>query len=389
MHPTKSDYVLLVASNDWRFSMPDLLREDILLIDLDAQHLVHGKNTAIVNITSLPAEYHRVSLDGKIKMSGSEALDRILSHFRITEFFAAKICMEKGLSALFLFVRRPNNLVFIYSSTSYHQGRIMFLNPCPEMQPLECKPIWSLLQQAIKYHHDQKRILNNHNNHNPFIVKMAPDDEIEYKLTLSPPVDIWILASSLWDLIDSGGFVGYVCHWSKHLMFWQFDNYLYEIQSPPEETGYISFIPCPDSSYLVKHKRFAYDQLRRCEKIHIGATVNGSFEDFLADQFPNLAYVRHPPFQRIRYDVEIESLETGNYFSIIFDQCCIKDNRYPPLFQCEVEYCNSRTAGKPSDVFSELRESFDFTKYFLNSHEVSYNEDFYSKLSFVRDCQLS
>ena len=50
-----------------------------------------------------------------------------------------------------------------------------------------------------------------------------------------------------------------------------------------------------------------------------------------------------PPFQRVRYDVQCESMRTGHVYGIFFDRCSLLAAPEVVLSQCELEYRRSRS----------------------------------------------
>jgi len=110
-------------------------------------------------------------------------------------------------------------------------------------------------------------------------------------------------------------------------------------------------------------------------------------EDYLAINYSEINYKKLSPFNRKRYDINLESLDTGNIYSIMFDYCVPFDKRNQLLIQCEIEYLKSRTVGGCRQVQEELKTVFEFTKKELTKLKIDHKATFYSKLSFLRDIQ--
>ncbi len=188
-------------------------------------------------------------------------------------------------------------------------------------------------------------------------------------------------------MVKSCKFTGFVPQFLDNFNQWDFDNYLYEVLSPKESQGYISFIRCPDNKYVVKQKKYTQDSLERIEIRTKNVVIDGSMEDYLAINYPNINYKRMSPFNRKRFDINLESLDTGNIFSIMFDKSLPFEKRDRLLSQCEVEYLKSRTVGNCIKVEEELKMVFEFVKRELTKLKIDHKETFYSKLSFLRDIQ--
>ncbi|WP_406498319.1 hypothetical protein OG936_27830 [Streptomyces sp. NBC_00846] len=62
-----------------------------------------------------------------------------------------------------------------------------------------------------------------------------------------------------------------------------------------------------------------------------------------------------PPFQRVRYDVQCESMRTGHVYGIFFDRCSLLTAPEVLLSQCELEYRRSRSV-LDHDADEVLRE---------------------------------
>ena len=92
-----------------------------------------------------------------------------------------------------------------------------------------------------------------------------------------------------------------------------------------------------------------------------------------------------PAFRRKRFDVNFESLETGNVFGVYFDICRTVDLPTHGFAQCEVEYCRSRTFGPIRQVMEEFERVARFTEDFLTRHATRFEHNLYSKLDFARE----
>ena len=94
-----------------------------------------------------------------------------------------------------------------------------------------------------------------------------------------------------------------------------------------------------------------------------------------------------PPFRRARYDVHVESLPSGNVYSLVFDRSTVVGREDAVLHQAEVEYVHSRTLEDPDvgTMLTELEAVAQWVRRLLASERVAFTEGYYSKLSFLRD----
>ncbi len=92
-------------------------------------------------------------------------------------------------------------------------------------------------------------------------------------------------------------------------------------------------------------------------------------------------------YVRVRYNVMLESLDTGHVFSIMFDECSA-DDAPDVLHQVEVEYVRSRALARPAaydEVLAEFESLNVWTRLFLDAHNVGFVEDHLSKLSWLKN----
>ena len=92
-----------------------------------------------------------------------------------------------------------------------------------------------------------------------------------------------------------------------------------------------------------------------------------------------------PAYRRKRFDVNFESLDTGNVYGIFFDICrTVGADKSASFGQCEVEYCRSRTYAPFTQILEQFEVACGYAERFLRMHGVDYRADLYSKLDFVR-----
>lgn len=381
---------LLLCPIAWRNKLPKQITQDFVMLSLEASRCRAGFNTAVLTIDDAATPYRLLSASNAVLAEGELPMNRMLSDVGLTEEFRSFLGSSNiDLVPLFLIRNDDHNQVVTYSATILHEGTILFLNSNPDERTErlpEFQPITECLRLALTNHHKNKLPLNNHNNQNPFLKKANPDEEIEYKLNLHPGTDIWYITQRFYELFRRGVLQGFMLHFDRQLMLWEFENHLFEIVAPLSERGYISFIPCPFEKYIVKQKTYSEDALKRIERSKKGVELAGSFEDYLATSYPGLAFKKHPPFTRLRYDVDIESLESGSHYSVMLDRSFLLDTTaYPPLIQVEIEYMETRTVGAVRNLMGELESIHHFVKETLLEERIEFEETFYSKLTYLKD----
>lgn len=211
--------------------------------------------------------------------------------------------------------------------------------------------------------------------------------EIESKVDVFGQVSIWALASHLSTLVGSDVLPGFVPDVGNEVQRWEMHQQTCEVLSPPEQVGYIAFSEQPTGAYL-KYKRFAKDGLRREENIRkLDASPQVPLEQFLATEHPELRVRSLAPFSRTRFDVNVESAETGHFYGIEIDEVIEHGNGHV-LRQVEVEYQKSRVHDglEQSTIVPELDRLTGLIQSYLGGRGVAHTRSYYSKLSFLRDC---
>ena len=211
--------------------------------------------------------------------------------------------------------------------------------------------------------------------------------ELERKFTFSDLPDIWALTVDLYQEMLQGKIKGFVPELDMEFQVFDYDSYIYDIFSPMEEAGYVSFIPQSNGLMTIKRKWFQENAELRRETVMHDVNLNlQNVEDKLAEIVPGGQFKVMPAFRRKRFDVNMESLETGNIYGVYFDICRLIDYPAGPSFgQCEVEYCRTRTLRDVEKVEEEFEEIANYVRVFLERKEVAFNHDLYSKLDFVRE----
>jgi hypothetical protein len=211
--------------------------------------------------------------------------------------------------------------------------------------------------------------------------------EIETKVSLNGSVGIWPLSSDISTRIGSDDFPGFVPDVGNEMQRWQFFQHTYEVLTPAAEVGYLAFIAEPAGTYLLKHKRFPVDALRREETFRTHVVVRDQdFDAYLADQYPSYAVRRLGSFARARFDVNLESAATGHFFGIEIDEVTVIGTG-EVLRQVELEYHRSRVHEglDGTTIDGEMARLADLVVAYLQRNGIVAEQTYYSKLSFLRD----
>jgi hypothetical protein len=218
------------------------------------------------------------------------------------------------------------------------------------------------------------------------MAKWSPGTEVEYKIELPEGGTPWAVSEVVRGALRRHELLGLVAHLRQEWCRWDYTCHLYEIVGNDVSQGYVSLIP-EDGRYQVKEKRFTADGVTRRENVSLGVAID-AVDEYLASRFTGEELRAMPPFRRIRYDVDVESLETGNHFVVSTDLCIV-----PPsgetLRQCEIEYVDTRSLQPPRVVMSELRALRDAVENLLRGAGLEVRNSVQSKLSFIRQVQAA
>ena len=251
---------------------------------------------------------------------------------------------------------------------------------------LRSEPVWadlvSLLQAGQPRLQQAWPLLND----DCWFSKWRSDIEMERKFTFQDIPDTWQLINQLYDEVLDHKLMGYVPELDRDFQVFDYESHIFEVSGDPSEAGYISFIPQADGRMTLKRKWFIENAEIRRE------TVTGNLDIELAHASAHVrtmtsANVRKMPvFRRKRFDVNFESLNTGNIYGVYFDICRTVSPRHS-FSQCEVEYCRTRTFQPLRNVVEEFELVADYVKRFLERKQIAFRHDTFSKLDFVREAQ--
>jgi hypothetical protein len=211
------------------------------------------------------------------------------------------------------------------------------------------------------------------------------DLEFERKFTFEAIPDTWSLTNKLYLGIIGGDLPGFVPEFNLDFQVYDYEAHLFEVLEPASEAGYIAFIPQSDGRMCVKQKWFVENAEIRRETLTFGSSISLAGAAAHAAELCKGKVRQMPSYRRTRFDVNFESLDTGNVYGLFFDICRSVDTPNEFSFsQCELEYCRSRTWAPFTQVFEQFEIVSDYAERFLTRNGIAYRKDLYSKLDFVR-----
>ena len=232
------------------------------------------------------------------------------------------------------------------------------------------------------------------NNHACWRRNLLPGIEAEHKFTLPADAGIWDLAVTTHQHLRAGTLGSWICEHGNDGGFTQGDltNHLFAITRPASERGYIAFMPVINGpGYYIRRKRYTRDQtLRREDLTHAPELTAdpGDLAQVIRGRY-GLVPAWSATYRRVRYNVTLESLETGHVFSIMYDRSTAE--HATDLVQAEVEYLRSRTlrTGSRNQILRQLGELAARTRELLATNGITCIEDQMSKLTWLRQNRQS
>ncbi|SEB60968.1 hypothetical protein [Streptomyces melanosporofaciens] len=278
----------------------------------------------------------------------------------------------------------PGGGYHAYAQIRFYPDDACFVRTTRE--PVGHGPVTALrwLGPVLSAHAESSMALNNHLRY--FRTHFA-GTELEYKYTLDPAPDIWAASLELLKVLRDGEPEGCRPEYREEFQIHHTENHLFDVVGPEQEIGYASFIPTVSAGYVLKRKWFVKDTFARREELASGVDVApDGFEEYLCTEL-GLQVRAMPPFQRVRYDVQCESMRTGHVYGIFFDRCSLLAAPEMVLSQCELEYRRSRSVldHDQDEVLGEMERIDSWLRSYLAAHGWAKQHTFYSKRSFLRD----
>ena len=385
---------LLLGRADLLSGGPPLRDDDVITLAQPATTgPAAGANTVVLRWADLgPLDLTVQTVDGRHRLhgrcAGGDLFDALRPGPALTDLTTQMAPTISPPALLFYITTPPGQTgLRVYSRVdlSEHDACLLYLDTLPTSDPPD-RLDW--LPAALDAHHDQAASLNSHQ---CAWRKGFPGHEVEYKYTLPTCTDIWNLATDTHRRILTGHLPGFVLKHHDGFQTWDYLNHLFDIHAPAAERGYVSFIPSITTpGWRMKRKWFTHDTLTRREQLTDLPPITGSLATYVADTLQAQAR-QMPTFRRIRYDINIESLATGHYYGIFYDRCQLTANPDITLYQCEIEYCRTRTIRPPDEdeIMRELQFVAAFSEGVHADHHLAVPRSYYSKLSFLRAATTS
>lgn len=366
----------------WRFGSPPLSGDSFIVGQVpDGPADV---NTILLDERALTGiEYWHVRGDGTIVGQGSLA-GCALSALTVSDELARLVAGES--TAPLLVVTDANDVVRFFAQLRTGERDVLAIWCGEWTDPDRSADHGHRMAQALliglRYMDANRRDLSNHQR---WFRRVKPGIEIEHKLTITSEVDIYGLTVHFRNLIGHKAFSDYMLEYRDDFQQWDFDNHLYEVTDPPEEAGYISFIPDGLGTTTVKRKWFTADAIERRESKWGMLDLKESEAEYIARRFGVVGRYLGS-FRRRRCDIQFESVVSGNVHGFMVDRCDFERADWPDLCQVEVEYLKSRTLRTSADreVRPELRLIVDAVKAELDRLGVTYVESHLSKATYMR-----
>ncbi|MFB6984441.1 hypothetical protein [Streptomyces sp. NPDC056304] len=289
-----------------------------------------------------------------------------------------------GLVPLCYLAEHPGGGYHAYAQIRFHPEDACFVRTTP--RPVGNGPVEAMrwLDPVLAAHAESSMALNNHLR---YFRKHFPGTELEFKYTLDPAPDIWAASMELLKKLRNGELEGCRPEYREEFQIHHTENHLFDVTGPEEEIGYASFIPTVTAGHVLKRKWFTEDTFARREELTPGVDVAPEgFEEYLRGKL-GLQVRAMPPFQRVRYDIQCESMRTGHIYGIFFDRSSLMAEPEAVLSQCELEYLRSRSVldHDKGEVLREMERIDNWLRDYLAARGWATEHTFYSKRSFLRD----
>lgn len=272
----------------------------------------------------------------------------------------------------------------VFAQIRFHPEDACFIRTTA--MPVGDGPVEALrwLDPARKAHASAVLRLNNHRRY--FRTHFA-GTELEHKYNLTPGTDIWAVAMELLKALRHGVLDGCRPEYRDEFQIYFTENHLFDVTGPEEEVGYASFVRTANGGHALKRKWYAEDTFARREQFSADMDVPPSgFEEYLREKM-GLQVQAMPPYRRVRYDIQCESMATGHIYGIFFDHCSLLAAPDVVLSQCELEYRRSRSVldHDQDGVLAEMERISHWLQGYLTARGLTQERTYYSKRTFLRD----
>ncbi|MFB6951229.1 hypothetical protein ACFCXP_16515 [Streptomyces niveus] len=289
-----------------------------------------------------------------------------------------------GLVPLCYLAEHPGGGYHAYAQIRFYPEDACFVRTTRD--PVGCGPVEELrwLDPVLMAHAESSMLLNNHLR---YFRKHFKGTELEFKYTLDPAPDIWAASMELLKALREGELDGCRPEYREEFQIHHTENHLFDVTGPEPQIGYASFIPTVTAGHVLKRKWFTEDTFARREELTTGLNITPDrFGAHLREDL-HLEVRAMPPFQRVRYDIQCESMRTGHVYGIFLDRCALLAAPEVVLSQCELEYLRSRSIldHGPDGALSEMERIDGWLREYLSARGWATEHTFYSKRSFLRD----
>ncbi|AHN24192.1 hypothetical protein FCT18_20240 [Lysinibacillus sphaericus] len=382
----KNNLLKLICGERGYIDKSPVITQSFISVMFD-QSISSGKipNTIVIDIDKLENKIREIEIyDSKNKKSSYKQIfnEKFITGMQVnSEIIPIEIFKTKILLPLCLMYEKDCE-IYLFSYLRILNNKILFIFSGKEFrEKIDKNNLLTLFQEK----HRQNALF--FNNHQCYYNKLFKGEEIEYKYTLPKNGDIWKLTQDFYNDVKLNKIPEYIPEFGDEFQSWDYENYLFEINSPIEERGYISFIPLTKGGYTIKRKWFSEDSVKRRE-VHYKETEKISdYKKYIHDRF-GVTGRELPSFQRIRYDVNFESILTGHVFGVYFDYSYLHSDETKVLCQCELEYIRTRSINRNDEreMLEQFNELANYMDKFFKERAIPTNRGVYSKLSFLKNC---
>ncbi|MFH8894583.1 hypothetical protein [Streptomyces sp. NPDC017949] len=289
-----------------------------------------------------------------------------------------------GLVPVFYLAEEPAGGFHTYAQVRFYAEDACFIRTTAE--PIGHGPADALtwLEPALA---ERAKSAPQLDNHLRYFRTLSAGTELEVKYNLDPTPDIWATSMELLKALRAGELRDCRPEYREKFQIHAFENHMFDVVGPGEEIGYASFIPRADGGFVLKRKWFERDAFARREELFTGMDVTpATFGEYLRSEL-KLQVRALPPFRRVRYDIQCESMRSGHVYGIFFDHCSLLAVPEIVLSQCELEYRRSRSVldGDAAGMLAEMARIDTWLLSYLAARGLTKERTFYSKRTFLRD----
>lgn len=391
-------YVVLFQPGDF-FAPRTVMTQPEVILKCDLSKILHGDNSILhlendlvankilskngaFDIEEASYQFHYFSKKSrKLKKESELLFNKIFEEHGVVTSF------NELMPAILVYLDKESSSVKLYhfNDTAWH-GTLFLKYEDVSFNSLEGETDWALCINAMEKAYPRLLKYRHLFNDTCWYTRWNNGMELERKYTFNDIPDTWALNVALYQSVNiNGDLDGFIPELDMSFQVFDYNNHIFEVLEPSSK-GYISFIPQTNHKVAIKQKWFEENAELRKETILYDEDVSKENYEAKARDMAGGEVIRLAPFRRKRFDINFESLKTGNIFGVYFDICRSLEKPLDYAFsQCEVEYCRSRTLFEHKEVMEEYEKICSFVKKFLEQRNLKFQEDLYSKLDFARE----